>query len=83
MCYDNETCTVTCPASRKRRDTTDIPRMSNITELALGFSRKDGVEWQENGLPGKHIESFIFCTGELFILIFEFSDQHLVSSNPA
>ena len=61
MCYDDETCTVTCPASRKRRDTTDLPRMSNITELALGFSRKDGVELQENGLPGKHNAFFSSC----------------------
>ena len=44
MCYDDETCTTTCPASRKRRD----------AETALGIFRRDTdeVEFQENGLPG-------------------------------
>ena len=49
MCYDDETCTSTCPATgRKRRD----------TETALGIFRRDTdeVEYQENGLPGKYTE---------------------------
>ena len=47
MCYDDETCTTTCPATgRKRRD----------AETALGIFRRDTdeVEYQENGLPGKN-----------------------------
>ena len=49
MCYDDETCTATCPASgRKRRD----------AETALGIARRDTdeVEYQENGLPGIHFD---------------------------
>jgi len=49
MCYDDETCTTTCPASgRKRRD----------AETALGIARRDTdeVEYQENGLPGIHFD---------------------------
>ena len=48
MCYDDETCTSTCPATgRKRR----------AAETALGIFRRDTdeVEYQENGLPGKYI----------------------------
>ncbi len=49
MCYDDEVCTATCPASgRKRRD----------AETALGIFRRetDGVEYQENGLPGEYYD---------------------------
>lgn len=56
MCYDDETCTTTCPASgRKRRD----------AETALGISRRDtsGVEYQENGLPGRKFDLSYFPYG--------------------
>ena len=46
MCYDDETCTTTCPSSRRRRE----------TQRALGIFRRetiDGVDFQDNGLPGE------------------------------
>ena len=45
MCYDDETCTTTCPSSRRRRD----------AQRALGIFRRetiDEVDFQDNGLPG-------------------------------
>ena len=45
MCYDDETCTTTCPSSRRRRE----------AQRALGIYRRetvDGVDFQDNGLPG-------------------------------
>ena len=47
MCYSDETCTTTCPSSRRRRE----------AQRALGIYRRetvDGVEIQDNGLPGKY-----------------------------
>ena len=46
MCYDDETCTTTCPSSRRRRE----------AQRALGIFRRetiDGVDFQDNGLPGE------------------------------
>ena len=46
MCYSDETCTTTCPSSRRRRE----------AQRALGIYRRetvDGVDFQDNGLPGK------------------------------
>ena len=87
MCYDDETCTTTCPATgRKRRD----------AETALGIFRRDTdeVEYQENGLPGKNANlraKMLFMvwsmTYGLYVMLFppfhlfHFSDQHLVRSN--
>ena len=48
MCYDDETCTTTCPSSRRRRE----------AQRALGIFRRetiDGVDFQDNGLPGEFI----------------------------
>ena len=48
MCYDDETCTTTCPSSRRRRE----------AQRALGIFRRetiDGVDFQDNGLPGELI----------------------------
>ena len=45
MCYSDETCTTTCPSSRRRRE----------AQRALGIYRRetvDGVDFQDNGLPG-------------------------------
>jgi len=56
MCYSDETCTTTCPATgRKRRD----------AETALGISRRDtsGVQYQENGLPGRNFDFSYFPNG--------------------
>ena len=58
MCYDDETCTTTCPSSRRRRE----------AQRALGIFRRetiDGVDFQDNGLPG-----------ELILLVLKY---HLVS----
>ena len=54
MCYDDETCTTTCPSSRRRRE----------AQRALGIYRRetvDGVEFQDNGLPGKSTVSVSYC----------------------
>ena len=51
MCYDDETCTTTCPSSRRRRE----------AQRALGIFRRetiDGVDFQDNGLPGELISLF-------------------------
>ena len=48
MCYDDETCTTTCPSSRRRRE----------AQRALGIFRREttnGVDFQDNGLPGELI----------------------------
>ena len=48
MCYDDETCTTTCPSSRRRRE----------AQRALAIFRRetvDGVDFQDNGLPGEII----------------------------
>ena len=58
MCYSDETCTTTCPSSRRRRD----------AQRALGIYRRetvDGVDFQDNGLPGQ--------------LFFKFQIYHMVS----
>ena len=46
MCYDDETCTTTCPSSRRRRE----------AQRALGIFRREttnDVDFQDNGLPGE------------------------------
>ena len=51
MCYDDETCTTTCPSSRRRRE----------AQRALGIFRRetiDGIDFQDNGLPGELISLF-------------------------
>ena len=51
MCYDDETCTTTCPSSRRRRE----------AQRALSIFRRettDGVDFQDNGLPGELISIF-------------------------
>ena len=56
MCYSDETCTTTCTSSRRRRE----------AQRALGIFRRetvDGVDFQDNGLPGKfflHSKSIIW-----------------------
>ena len=75
MCYSDETCTTTCPASgRKRRD----------AETALGISRRDtsGVELQENGLPGRKFDLSYFLTKGFYDMIHVILDichkQHFI-----
>ena len=58
MCYDDETCTTTCPSSRRRRE----------AQRALGIYRRetvDGVDFQDNGLPGKPLFSVILSQYQL------------------